>query len=160
MLFRSVLMPAERAVVHVADGMEERFIALEPVRDSPPVVTLLEPARDTVVRSARGQIHLVAQVSDDHAVAEAYFEFFQSRAGRLGGLSGQRIKGSAQGLDALFNLDSLRLGPGDVLHLRAVARDFGPPARGLGVSETRTYRVIRPNDLDTDSVRAPTRPIH
>ncbi len=138
--FRIVLeMPAEGVEVYVADGMEDHNITLDPVRDSLPVVTLLEPQRDSV-GSARGKVHLVAQVSDDHGVTEAWFELTQARTGRVGKLSGPN-RGSPQRLDAFLNLDSLKLKPGDVLGLRAVARDLGPAARGLGVSEIRTFRV-------------------
>jgi hypothetical protein len=43
------------------------------------------------------------------------------------------------------------MGPGDVMHIRAVAQDAGPARRGLGVSATRAIRVARERDYDTTS---------
>ena len=56
-------------------------------------------------------------------------------------------------LDATLSLDSLGLRPGDMLHLRAVARDrndvTGP---GIGTSETRTLRIARADEYDSVAV--------
>jgi len=151
-------------VFRISDGPEDRLIALEPIRDSLPTVSLVAPARDTVVRVAGGKLSLHATMTDDFGLGDAWFEYiatsgsgelFRFRTGRLsvwafGRLSGSRV----DSIQATLSIDSLRLGPGDVLHIRAVARDLGPASRGVGASETRTYRVLRPNDLDTAQVIA------
>ena len=58
-------------------------------------------------------------------------------------------------LGVIFRLDSLGLLPGDILHLRAVARDrnniSGP---GVGASETRTLRIARADEYDSVDVDA------
>ena len=49
----------------------------------------------------------------------------------------------------MLDLDALQLQPGDVIHVRAVARDrnavTGP---GESVSRTRVIRVARPEEMD------------
>jgi hypothetical protein len=56
-------------------------------------------------------------------------------------------------LRASLSLDSLRLQPGDVVHLRAVARDRNPRGEP-GTSETRALRVPRPNETDSLAIEA------
>ena len=52
-----------------------------------------------------------------------------------------------------LDLDALQLKPGDLVHIRAVARDrnnvTGP---GVGVSETRTLRIPRPSEYDSIAI--------
>lgn len=157
-------MPRSATVLRLADGADTRLIALEPIRDSLPTVGLIAPARDTVVRTAGGRMGLSAVLTDDFGLAEGWFEYvvssgagelFQFRSGRIDGRTVGRSDGRrSDSIQGALDLDSLRLRPGDVLHVRAVARDLGPTSRGLGASETRTYRVARPTDLDTASVIA------
>jgi hypothetical protein len=60
-----------------------------------------------------------------------------------------------QQLSAVISIDSLGLKPGDIVHLRAVARDAndvsGP---GIGVSETRSIRIARSDEYDSVAVDA------
>ena len=50
-------------------------------------------------------------------------------------------------------LDTLKLGPGDLIHLRALARDRNDvTGRGLGSSETRIIRIARADEYDSVSV--------
>jgi hypothetical protein len=50
-------------------------------------------------------------------------------------------------------IDSLRLGPGDVVHLRLVGRDRNPARdAGLGASETRVIRIARVGEYDSVAV--------
>ena len=138
----------------------ERIVALEPRADSVPTVRLLEPARDTVMRVARGALSLSAETHDDIGLASGAFEYivssgegesFQFRSGTLGT---RQYSGAANGtLAASLALDALNLKPGDMVHLRAVARDgnsvSGP---GVGASETRVLRVARAGEYDSIAV--------
>lgn len=141
-------------------GGDARLLAIEPLVDSAPTVTLRLPVRDTVLRVARGRLDLAADVHDDLAIAGAAFEYivssgagerFTFRSGRLGALS--VVGGRSAALRATLSLDSMGLAPGDVMHLRAVARDrnvvSGP---GVGTSESRTIRIARADEYDSVAV--------
>ncbi|MCC6774413.1 MAG: hypothetical protein IT360_24730 [Gemmatimonadaceae bacterium] len=152
---------AARVLVRVArDGGGARLLALEPLVDSAPMVTLRSPARDTVLRQPRGTIALAADVRDDLGLASAVFEYivssgegerFTFTSGSLGMLPAG--SGRVAALRASLSLDGLKLAPGDVVHLRAVARDrndvSGP---GVGSSESRTIRIARADEYDSVAV--------
>ena len=121
---------------------------------------LLAPLRDTVMRVARGALLLSAEAHDDIGLASGAFEYivssgegesFQFRSGTLGA---RQYRGAANGaLSASLALDGLGLKPGDMVHLRAVARDgntVGGP--GVGASETRVLRVARAGEYDSIAV--------
>lgn len=143
------------------DGANERIVAVEPITDNPPTVTLTTPAHDTVLRTPKGRISLAADVSDDFGIQTANFEYiissgegesFKFRSGVLGAI---KSAGRQSKLAASLSLDSLGLAPGDIVHLRAVARDgntvTGP---GLGTSETRSIRIARADEYDSLAVEA------
>ena len=113
-------------------------------------MTPATPARDSVLRTPAGRIPLAAEVNDDFGIASAAFEYivssgegetFKFRSGTLGAVRpGQRRASIA----ASLSLESLGLKPGDVVHIRAVARDgntvTGP---GIGTSDTRASKPRR-----------------
>lgn len=156
----SFTVPARRALLRVSRGHDSRLVALEPLVDSAPVVTIRNPARDTVLRTPRGSIGLAADVTDDLGIAGGAFEYivssgagerFTFRSGSLGTLTG---RGTTRGtLAATLSLEGLGLVAGDVVHVRAVARDrndvSGP---GTGASETRTIRIARADEYDSLAV--------
>jgi hypothetical protein len=150
-------MPGEPAALRLADGVRERLLTIEPHPDSAPVVTLRLPLRDSVLRAARGTIVLAAELSDDIGLASGWFEFIvssgdgESFSFRSGVLARAALEGARRSeRRIILPLDSLRLAPGDVVHLRAVAtdaNDVGGPGRG--VSETRTLRIARAGEYDS-----------
>ena len=156
-------MPSRPALVrlHATSG-RDRLIVLAPIVDAVPAVTLLAPARDTIVRRAVGSLQLRAQLRDDIGLRDAAFELvissgqgenftFRTATIRHTALAG-RTEGS---LETRLSLDSLALKPGDILQLRAIARDgntIGGPR--LGSSETRALRVARTDEYDSVSVEA------
>ena len=159
----ALTMPARPAIVRLhASAARDRLIVLAPVTDAAPVVTLLLPAHDTIVRRAIGSLMLRAQLRDDIGLRDAAFELvvssgsgenFTFRATTIAhAVLGGRVDGM---LEARVSLDSLALAPGDILQLRAVARDAnnitGP---GVGSSETRVLRVARADEYDSVSVDA------
>ncbi len=161
--WRAVLQaPRTAGVLRLRHGDRARLIAIEPYPDSLPAVTLRLPVRDTVLRTPEGRFVLQARAEDDHGLTSAAFEYivssgqgelFTFTTGTLGALrpGGRRVTDMAATLD----LASLPLKPGDVVHLRAVARDVntvsGP---GIGASDTRTFRVARAGEYDSIAVEA------
>ena len=160
-----VVMPPRPALLRLRStvaGGRERLMVLSPVADAPPAVTLLAPARDTTVRTATGVLQLRAQLRDDIGLRDASFEIIVSSGQeetftfRSTVLSRTTLGGRREGeLAARLSLDSLELKPGDVVQMRAVARDAnnvsGP---GVGSSETRAFRVARAGEYDSVAVDA------
>jgi hypothetical protein len=143
-------------------GGTERIIVLDPRVDSAPRVTLAAPTRDTVVRAAVGTLPLVAHASDDFGLTAMWLEYIVSSgegetfAFRSGVVHRRALSDArAASLDVPLHLDSLKLGPGDIVHVRAVAVD-GNTATGpdTGVSETRAIRVARAREYDSVAVGA------
>lgn len=148
------------ALIRLKHPLGERIVSLEPKADSIPVVRLIAPARDTVMRAAQGSLPLSAETHDDIGLMNAGFEYivssgegesFKFKSGTLGARQLQGAKTAA--LSAALALDGLELKPGDMVHLRAVARDgntvSGP---GLGASETRVLRIARSGEYDSIAV--------
>jgi hypothetical protein len=139
----------------------ERVLLLDPVVDSAPTVRLELPVRDTVLRVAAGRVQLAADLSDDLGLASAQFELIVSAGAgetftfRTGAIAARRFDGTVRTarLTGELALDTLKLGPGDLVHLRAVAADrndvTGP---GRGVSETRSIRIARADEYDSVAV--------
>ncbi len=153
-------MPDHPVAVRLIDRDYSRLFALEPVADQPPAATLTAPSRDTTYLLPRGRLALAGSALDDIGLVRAEFELmhttgsgerFVIRRIALGGVSpGGAPSASVQ---ATLLLDTMRLGPGDVLHVRVVARDgndvTGP---GEGASDTRTIRIADPRLRDTIQV--------
>jgi hypothetical protein len=148
------------ALVRLRHSSGERIVAIEPEPDSAPVVRLLQPLRDTVMRVARGALPLSAEAHDDFGLASTAFEYivssgegesFKFRSGTLGGRTAVGARDASW--SASLDIESLALHPGDMVHLRAVARDAnnvsGP---GLGASETRVLRIARSGEYDSIAV--------
>ena len=137
-----------------------RLVVLLPVHDSVPEVQLLLPSRDSVLRGGSGSMTLTSTARDDFGIASAWFEYIVSSGEGesytfRSGIVGRRVLANASRSDltARIVLDSLKLAPGNIVHLRAVAQDgnnvSGP---GIGFSETRTIRIPRPGEGDSVSV--------
>jgi hypothetical protein len=113
-----------------------------------------------VLAAATGVIPLSASARDDIGIVSGWFEIivtsgsgesFKSRTAVLGRKSGNDAR--ALQLESALRLDSLALQPGDIVHLRAVARDANPASDAVaGSSETRTLRVYRTGESDSVAV--------
>lgn len=140
----------------------QRVIVVEPEADAPPTVRLVSPPRDTIMQRATGAIRVAAAVEDDLGISDGYIEYMVSSGAdetftaRTVVAGGRDFRGSARGdLTATLDLDALRLGPGDLVSIRAVARDANDvTGRGVGVSDTRTYRVARRDEYDSLAIEA------
>ncbi len=160
----TVTMPAAPTVLTLRDRSFTRLVVLEPRPDSVPFSFLLSPSSDTVWQSApTGRLELSARLTDDFGLAAAQFEFLVT-TGSGESFETKAVTGARQPLNnarsatlsATLLLDSLRLGPGSVLSIRAVAwdnNDVGGP--GQGVSETRTLRVAEPEDTSSAEALPP-----
>lgn len=153
-------MPLTPRLVRFTQGTRERLLLLEPRPDSAPIVTLTAPARDTILRAPRGTIPLAASLADDIGLTTGWVEVviasgegenFRFRTLTLARAALGNARSGA--LAGRLVLDTLKLEPGDLLHVRAVARDAndvtGP---GVGSSETRTLRVARAGEYDSVDV--------
>lgn len=156
----SLTMPERPGAVHLAAGDDERLVVLEPQLDSVPTVTLLRPARDTIFREAIGVVPLAADGRDDFGLVDVRLEYIvssgqgESFTFKAGILAARQADGArTASLSAAARLDALGLQPGDIVHVRAVARDrnsiSGP---GIGYSETRMLRIARPDEYDSLSI--------
>lgn len=140
----------------------ERLVALEPFVDSAPRVVLELPGRDTVLPAQPSPIQLTASARDGIGLASAWFELIVSSGSGETFTFKSAVLGrtSASGahdlqLETVLRLDTLGLKPGDMVHVRAVARDINPASDAeTGSSETRTLRVFRPGDSDSVAVEA------
>lgn len=143
----------------VADGgvVDRRIVPLAPLPDQPPDVQLLAPEADLVLASGAGRVTLRASAADDYGIGAFDLHWTHSRGS---GESYEFVEGdwafarvSRNGKtstgELTLDLASLKLQPGDIMHVRAVARDrndvTGP---GESVSRTRIIRVARPEEMD------------
>jgi hypothetical protein len=137
----TLMMPPAPSVLTLRDPGYQRLLVLAPVADAPPVAELTAPARDSVMRNARGVLALAARATDDIGLASGHFEIIVSSGSEdNGGVKGktltvgQMVFGDVHAgtMAGGFRLDSLK--PGDVVSIRAVVRDnnavSGP---GVGV---------------------------
>ena len=156
------VMPHKATVLRLENANGQRLVALEPRPDSAPRVVLDLPARDTVMKLAHGTMPLSASARDDIGLVSVWFEIIISSGGgeRFTFRSATLGRTNANGARALdlktaLALDSLSLEPGDIVHLRAVARDGNPASDAVaGSSETRTLRVYRSGEADSVAVEA------
>jgi hypothetical protein len=153
----SATMPDTAMPFWLERAGKRRLLLLLPVTDSTPAVELERPGRDSVLRSGSGTVILAATVRDDFGLDAGWFEYIVSSGEgenytfRTGVVSRRALSNIGRAnLAGNLSLDSLRLAPGNVIHLRAVARDgntvSGP---GIGYSETRTLRIPRPGEGDS-----------
>lgn len=150
--------------IRVARGGTVRLLLVEGFGDSIPRVSLTTPTRDSVLRRAEGRVALSADVHDDVGLARAAFEVvvtsgegerFTVRSEQIGARAwaGARDATLAATMTASLDLGAMKLVPGDVVHLRAIARDAHPAsAHEAGTSETRSFRIARAQEYDSVAV--------
>jgi hypothetical protein len=159
-------VPARSQVITIASARGSHVVAIDVRPDSAPSVTLTRPVRDTVLATPTGTVTLGATLQDDFGLAGASFEFIVSSGDgesftfRSGTVGARALGGALTGaIAATVALDALQLKPGDIVHLRAVARDgndvTGP---GIGRSETRTLRIARSGEYDSVAVEGAAPP--
>lgn len=152
---------AKPTALRLTDGTAQRIVAIEPIIDNPPSVTLVTPAHDSVLRKPTGKVSLTADANDDYGIATAQFEYIissgegESFTFKSGTFGVARPSSRRATITATLTIDSLDLKPGDIVHLRAVARDANDASGpGVGTSETRALRIARADEYDSVSVDA------
>jgi hypothetical protein len=158
----SLVMPAKPAALTLTDRNYERVIVLDPRVDAAPTIVLTSPIRDTTLRAPRLVVQLNATATDDIGLSGGHFEYLiTTGSGEI--FSARTITtpvlqfgGSRSGtLSSALDLASLNLGEGDVVSMRAIARDgntlSGP---GIATSDTRTIRIARAGEYDSLSINA------
>lgn len=155
-------MPADArglSLEAMAEGgvIDRRIVPLVPLPDQPPDVQLLSPTEDLVLASGAGRITLRATAADDYGVGTFDLHWTHSSGSgesyefKEGDWAFGRVdrNGKTATGELVIDLASLGLQPGDMMHVRAVARDrnnvTGP---GESVSRTRIIRIARPEELD------------
>lgn len=155
-------MPSAPADARFTLGTAHRQLLLEPRADSIPVVHLQQPTRDSVFREAKGTVTLNASAHDDLGLSTANFELIVTSGegerftAKTIVIGVQRLNGRREHQwQSSFSMDTMQLVAGDILHMRAVARDRHPDAaHELGASETRTFRIARPSEYDSIAVES------
>jgi hypothetical protein len=161
------IMPALASTVTFVDRDFDRVIAVIPIADQPPSVSLTQPSRDTVWRRVPdGGISFAARAADDVGLSGGHFEYtvttgsgeiFKSRtssfaASRFGNARAAEMR-------ATLALGGLALSEGAILSVRAVVADnntrTGP---AITSSDTRTFRVARADESDSLAVDAAAPP--
>lgn len=153
-------MPQSPADARFALGSANRQLLLEPRADSIPVVHLESPMLDSVFREPKGTVSLAANAHDDLGLQTVNFELivtsgegerFTAKSSMTGA---QKLSGDREyKWRSSLSLDTMKLLPGDIIHMRAVARDHHPDAsHELGASETRTFRIARAGEYDSVAV--------
>jgi len=153
--------PGERGIALEAmahgDAAARRVVPVIVLPDRAPDVELTAPAQDLVLASASGRVAVRAMAADDYGVGDFDLawsrtrgsgESFQYLEGRWPFASLRRGGNGASG-ERVLDLAAMQLEPGDVIHVRAVARDrnnvTGPAE---SVSRTRVIRIARPEEMD------------
>lgn len=157
-----LIMPERPVALTLRHGERRRVVVLDPRADAPPKVRLVSPARDSIMRRAGGVVRVAATIEEDIGISDGYIEYMLSSgaeetfSARSAVLGRRDLGGVRRGeLSATIDLGSLNLRPGDLISIRAVARDANTVSgRGVGVSDTRTYRVARRDEYDSLAVEA------
>ncbi len=156
----ALTMPAASSALLLRDRQFDRLIVLDARPDSAPVVTMVAPTRDTILRAPTGRIPIRGEARDALGLASAWLEYIVSSGQgesfrfRSGVVARRALNGARQAtLETTVVIDSLRLAPGDVVHMRLVARDRNPARdAGTGASETRVVRIARVGEYDSVAV--------
>lgn len=153
------------SVLRAMYGAKSRMVVIETFPDNAPRVTLIAPIRDTILRSANYSVVLRASASDDIGLTTGYFEYLivsgsgEAFTGRTLASTPVHFTSRTGTMEARLNFPAYKIGPGDLISIRAIARDnnslTGP---SLGTSDTRTFRVARADEYDSVSIEAAAPP--
>ncbi len=153
--------PAERGISLEARAGGEvaarRILPVTVLPDNAPDVSLTRPETDLVLATGTGRVAIRATAADDYGVGDFLLTWSRTRGsgesfeyvdGQWAFSSVSRGVRTAVG-DLSLDLAALQLQAGDVIHVRAVARDRnGVTGPGESVSRTRVIRVARPEEMD------------
>lgn len=146
------------ALVAEAELRESGYVAIEPrdgdgsrrlvpvlvTPDRAPAVRVEAPGRDLLLPRAPGSVPITVVAHDDFGLELLEIRYTtvsgsgEQFAFEEGTLPARVTRGGAREwrAEASLPVDALKLGPGDAVVYRAVARDARPGERGLGASDT------------------------
>jgi len=139
------------------------LIPLTVQSDRAPSVRITAPAKDLLLADGSGTIPLSASASDDlgletlevrYTKVSGSGEHFEFVEGTLPATV-RRTSTSEWHVEAALALPALRLGPGDSVVYRAVARDERPGVAGTATSETYFIEVAGPGQVALAGVDMP-----
>jgi hypothetical protein len=151
------------AVEPIGRSGERVLIPLNVQPDRTPSVRITAPAKDLLLADASRSIPVSVSASDDlglQALEVRYTrvsgsgEHFEFVEGTLPAAV-RRTSGTEWQADASLALASLRLGPGDSLVYRAVARDERPGDAGVATSDTYFIEIAGPGQIALEGVDMP-----
>lgn len=139
------------------ETVDRRVVPLIPLADQAPDVQLTTPDADLVLAQPTGRLTVRAGAGDDYGVGAFWLHWTRSRGSgesyefTEGDWQFTRVARNGKTASGEFAIDLATLGlqAGDVMHIRATARDrndvTGP---GESVSRTRIVRIARPDEFD------------
>lgn len=151
------------------DGKAERdtartlLIPLSVTRDHAPTVRIDAPGKDLLLPAAERTIPVTIQASDDLALENLELRYtkvsgsgeqFEFQEGTLP-VRLQRTSPREWRASGELALGPLRLGPGDSLVYRAVARDQRPGTTGTAASDTYFIEIAGPGQVALEGVDMP-----
>ncbi len=151
------------AVEPVGGEAGRRLIPLNVIPDRAPLVRIDAPARDLLLPDGRRPIPISVSASDDLALRTLELRYtkvsgtgeqFEFVEGSLP-VTLQRPSGREWRAGTTLALASLKLGPGDSIVYRAVARDGRPGDAGLAASDTYFVEIAGPGQVALEGVEMP-----
>ncbi|MBA2301320.1 MAG: hypothetical protein H0W08_01650, partial [Acidobacteria bacterium] len=151
------------AVEEPGEGGRRRLIPLSVSPDHTPSVRIDAPAKDLLLPDGGRTIPVAISASDDlgletlelrYTKVSGTGEQFEFVEGTVP-VRVQRTSGRAWRADGGLALASLKLGPGDSLVYRAVARDQRPGDAGLAASDTYFVEIAGPGQVALEGVEMP-----
>lgn len=151
------------AIEREAGGGQPLLVPLSVNPDRAPSVRIEAPAKDLLLPDGTRSIPVKVSASDDLALARLELRYtkvsgtgeqFEFVEGVLP-VTLQRSTERDWTADAQLALASLKLGPGDSLVYRAVARDRRPGDAGLAASDTYFVEIAGPGQVALEGVEMP-----
>ena len=128
------LIAAESAALELRAAGESRFLSIVVLPDTPPLLRVVEPGKDTAFAEPKGRVPIAIESRDDLGMATLALRYTKASGGgenvsftegelplRLDRVSDREWRASAS-----VSLEALNLADGDIVVYRAIARDTNP----------------------------------
>ena len=128
------LIAAESAALELRAAGESRFLSIVVLPDTPPLLRVVEPGKDTAFAEPKGRVPIAIESRDDLGMSTLALRYTKASGGgenvsftegelplRLDRVSDREWRASAS-----VSLEALNLADGDIVVYRAIARDTNP----------------------------------
>ena len=128
------MVAVESAALEFQSGGDTRFLSLIVVPDTPPLLRVVTPGKDTAVAEPKGRVPIAIESRDDLGLSSLVLRYTKASGGgenvsfsegdvplRINRASDQHWQAEAS-----LALDTLGLADGDIVVYRAIARDTNP----------------------------------